>query len=115
MTTRRSFLSAILAGCTAPAIVKAEILMPVRKIVVPADPFGTRGFLWERGLPSPWLLSQREQDAMNREMRRLLDNLPPSDRFQTIINDQRRPDLDARLQRVREHMRTGTPLPWRSI
>jgi hypothetical protein len=35
MTTRRSFLGSILAAGMAPAIVKAEILMPVRKIIVP--------------------------------------------------------------------------------
>lgn len=31
----RGFLGGILAACAAPAIVKAELLMPVRKIVVP--------------------------------------------------------------------------------
>lgn len=35
LTTRRSFLGSILAAGMAPAIVKAEILMPVRKIIVP--------------------------------------------------------------------------------
>lgn len=39
---RRSFLGAMLAACAAPAIVKAEILMPVRQIIgmdfgVPGD------------------------------------------------------------------------------
>lgn len=34
---RRGFLGGILAACAAPAIVKAELLMPVRKIVVPAN------------------------------------------------------------------------------
>lgn len=33
---RRGFLGGILAACAAPAIVKAELLMPVRKIIVPA-------------------------------------------------------------------------------
>lgn len=32
---RRGFLGAMLAACAAPAIVKAEILMPVRQIIVP--------------------------------------------------------------------------------
>ena len=35
MTPRRSFLRSILAAGMAPAICKAEILMPVRKIIVP--------------------------------------------------------------------------------
>lgn len=34
---RRGFLGGILAACAAPAIVKAELLMPVRKIVVPNE------------------------------------------------------------------------------
>lgn len=34
-TTRRGFLGAILAAGMAPAIVKAEILMPCRRIIVP--------------------------------------------------------------------------------
>lgn len=37
MTTRRGFLHGILAAGMAPAIVKAEILMPVRKIIAPQD------------------------------------------------------------------------------
>lgn len=32
---RRGFLGGSLAACAAPAIVKAELLMPVRKIIVP--------------------------------------------------------------------------------
>lgn len=36
-TSRRGFLGSILAACAAPAIIKAEILMPVRTIVAP-DP-----------------------------------------------------------------------------
>lgn len=32
---RRGFLSGILAACAAPAIVKAELIMPVRTIVTP--------------------------------------------------------------------------------
>lgn len=32
---RRSFLAAMLAACAAPAYVKAGVLMPVRKIIVP--------------------------------------------------------------------------------
>lgn len=35
MVTRRGFLKAILAAGAAPAIVRAEWLMPVREIVVP--------------------------------------------------------------------------------
>jgi hypothetical protein len=38
MITRRSLLGACLAGFAAPAIVRAEILMPARKIIVP-EPF----------------------------------------------------------------------------
>lgn len=33
--TRRGFLGAILASGTAPAVVKAQILMPVKKIILP--------------------------------------------------------------------------------
>lgn len=41
MTTRRGFLAGILAAAAAPAIVRAELLMPIKKIwVPPADPFG---------------------------------------------------------------------------
>lgn len=35
MSTRRGFLGSILAACAAPAIVKAEILMPVRQLILP--------------------------------------------------------------------------------
>lgn len=35
MTTRRGFLGAMLAACAAPAFIKAEILMPVRQIILP--------------------------------------------------------------------------------
>lgn len=35
--TRRSFMGAILAGCAAPAIVRAGILMPCRGIIIPND------------------------------------------------------------------------------
>lgn len=38
MTTRRSFLGAILAAAAAPAIIRSEILMPVRQLVLPSDP-----------------------------------------------------------------------------
>jgi hypothetical protein len=38
VSTRRSFLGAILAAAAAPAIVKAELIMPVRKILAPPDP-----------------------------------------------------------------------------
>lgn len=40
---RRGFLGAMLAACAAPAFVKAEILMPVRKIIVPEALFWLRG------------------------------------------------------------------------
>lgn len=43
MTTRRGFLGLILASAAAPAIVRAEVLMPVR----PAGPVGL----------APWVLS----------------------------------------------------------
>lgn len=36
---RRGFLGAILATATAPAIVSSGVLMPVRKIWTPAEPF----------------------------------------------------------------------------
>lgn len=37
MLSRRSFLGGILAAASAPAVVKAEILMPVKKIIRPPD------------------------------------------------------------------------------
>lgn len=37
MTTRRSFLSAMLAASAAPMYIKYEILMPVRKIITLSD------------------------------------------------------------------------------
>lgn len=85
MTTRRTFLGSILAASMAPAIVKAEILMPVRKIIVPdfedafylaildAIRYGTgmhtTAYTGHRGL------TQADQRALNREFRRLMDNM----------------------------------------
>lgn len=37
MMKRRSFLGAMFAACAAPAIVKAEVLMPVKEIALPVD------------------------------------------------------------------------------
>lgn len=86
MITRRSLLGACLAGFAAPAIVKAEILMPVRKIVVP-DPWGVHGYVpwghytdkiieneaWMAGyVGSPEY--RAAQRAMNRQYRAILDN-----------------------------------------
>lgn len=46
MTTRRGFLGACLALAAAPAIVRAESLMPVApRIWTPPDPFGEVGFI----------------------------------------------------------------------
>jgi hypothetical protein len=57
MTTRRSFLGAILAAGVAPAAIGSGILMPVRKIAR-VDPFGQFGFVqWDnfRFIESPML------------------------------------------------------------
>lgn len=115
MTTRRSFIGSILACAAAPAIVKAEILMPVRKIIVPAIRLEPPLFEMEIGRwdgfrfiesklnePPTWYtgqagLSQADQMALNREFRRMLDNVGVAPRFQTVIGDKRRADLDARL------------------
>lgn len=109
MTTRRSFLGSILACAAAPAIVKAEILMPVRKIIVPdfedafyraildAIRYGTGMHTTAyTGHGGP---TQADQMALNREFRRLMDNVTPAPfpRFQTVIDGKRRPDLDARF------------------
>ena len=94
---RRSLLAAMLGACAAPAYVKAGILMPVRKIVVP-DSFGQRGWIripgYER-YDGHVGLTQAEQMALNREFRRMLDNVPP--RFQTVVGGERRHDLSALL------------------
>jgi hypothetical protein len=37
MLSRRGFLTGIVAALAAPAIVKAEILMPIKKIILPDD------------------------------------------------------------------------------
>ena len=57
MTTRRGFLAATLAACTAPAAIRAGVLMPVRPIWTPPRglPFHTssgRGLL----LPGMWIM-----------------------------------------------------------
>lgn len=44
---RRSFLAAVLAAATAPAIARSGILMPVRKVWVPEDDVP----LWARDTP----------------------------------------------------------------
>jgi len=36
-TSRRGFLGAMLAAAAAPAFIKSEVLMPVRKIIVPSQ------------------------------------------------------------------------------
>jgi hypothetical protein len=43
MITRRGLLRGILAAGIAPAFIKAEILMPVRQIIVPAQEIYTGG------------------------------------------------------------------------
>jgi Rieske Fe-S protein len=51
MTTRRGFLGAMLAAAVAPAFVKADILMPVRKIIVPSAEIIAPGpILWGDGI-----------------------------------------------------------------
>jgi len=37
MTTRRGFLSGILAAAVAPVFIKPEVLMPVRQIIAPSQ------------------------------------------------------------------------------
>ena len=56
MTSRRSFLSSIIAAAAAPAIVKAEIIMPVRAVILPSRvgidlAAGTDRSVLFRGLP----------------------------------------------------------------
>lgn len=41
---RRSFISSLLAACAAPAIVRAESLMPCRGVLVPG--YGARSVVW---------------------------------------------------------------------
>jgi hypothetical protein len=50
VTTRRGFLGAMLAAAAAPAFVKAGVLMPVRKIIVPPTLTAAPLVLWGDGV-----------------------------------------------------------------
>jgi hypothetical protein len=74
MTTRRSFLGAILAAGVAPAAIGSGILMPVKRIAR-VDSFGTRGFIFVNGATNiQWSDASDPYVWNDREYRALLDN-----------------------------------------
>jgi hypothetical protein len=72
MTTRRSFIAGILGACAAPAIVKAGILMPVRKIVVPAFIGRDAQGNYHAVVHPNWPITQ---EGLNQLYRNLMDNM----------------------------------------
>ena len=93
--SRRGFLAGIIAAGLAPAVVKAEILMPVRQIIVP-DSFGQRGYV-------PWKTEISSIHMNEHWMRELRRHAQPSTMFEHFGRVRPMPSNEARTIKFRRY------------